>query len=171
MFQLQRRRDNHFMHPDMRELGIVKIASPCSEEWSKMKGDARIRFCGRCQLNVYNLSELSSDAASALIREREGGRLCVRFYARRDGTLLTRDCPPGLRQRLRRSRRVRTLGGLLIFTKLVLIALLTLFSDNLRRLLGSDAYTGALAGDETAAPPSMNTPHGAWPGQRPNVGR
>jgi hypothetical protein len=60
-----------------------------------MSGDDRVRFCGECRLNVYNLSAMSRPEAEALLRAKEG-RLCVRFYVRRDGTVLTRDCPRGL---------------------------------------------------------------------------
>jgi hypothetical protein len=66
-----------------------------------MEGDERVRFCALCSKNVYNLSAMSRSEAEALVREQEG-RLCVRFYRRRDGTLLTDNCPVGFR-RMRRS--------------------------------------------------------------------
>jgi hypothetical protein len=43
---------------------------------------------------VYNLSAMSEAEAHKLIAQREG-RVCVRFYQRRDGTVLTTDCPVG----------------------------------------------------------------------------
>jgi hypothetical protein len=55
-------------------------------------------------LNVYNLSEMSQESAEALIAETEG-RLCVRFYQRADGTVLTRDCADLPRSERPRSRR------------------------------------------------------------------
>ena len=61
-----------------------------------MYGDNRTRFCGRCSQNVYNLSDMTREEAEDLIR-RTDGQLCVRFYKRRDGTILTRNCPVGLR--------------------------------------------------------------------------
>jgi hypothetical protein len=66
-----------------------------------MRGDDRVRFCDLCSKHVYNLSNLTSAEASALIRENEGN-LCMRLYRRRDGTLLTADCPVGLRRAVRR---------------------------------------------------------------------
>ena len=84
------------MSANVRELGVVKVASPCKRDWEKMTGDARVRFCADCQSNVYNLSELTTDEAHQLIREKEG-KLCVRFFTRDDGTVLTRDCPVGVR--------------------------------------------------------------------------
>jgi len=54
----------------------------------------RVRHCGECKLNVYNLSEMTQTEAEGLIRKHEG-RLCVRYYQRADGTVLTRNCPVG----------------------------------------------------------------------------
>jgi hypothetical protein len=84
--------------PEMKELGIVRIASPCPMKWSQMSGDDTVRFCSRCEQNVFNLSGLTSNEARALLNEKQG-RLCVRFWARADGTVVTRDCPLGVRLR------------------------------------------------------------------------
>lgn len=75
-------------------LNNIKIASPCSANWDEMLGDNRKRFCGECKLNVYNLSGMTKEEAENLLIETEG-RLCVRFYKRSDGTILTQDCPVG----------------------------------------------------------------------------
>src|SRR5262245_26944298 len=79
----------------------LRVASPCPADWSAMQGDDRVRFCGQCQKNVYNLSAMTHAEAEDLIREKEG-KLCVRFYQRTDGTVLTADCPVGRRRRRRR---------------------------------------------------------------------
>ena len=80
----------------MIPLHTLKVASPCHADWDEMEGDDQVRFCGGCRKNVYNLSEMSHADAQALVNRLEG-RLCVRFYTRADGTLLTQDCPVGLR--------------------------------------------------------------------------
>ena len=54
------------------------------------------RFCAQCNLNVYNLSGMTRNEAESLIARNEG-RLCVRFYRRADGSIITTDCPLGLR--------------------------------------------------------------------------
>jgi hypothetical protein len=59
-----------------------------------MTGDSRKRFCGECKLNVYNLSDMTRYDAENLLRLSEG-RLCVRYFQRPDGTVLTQDCPVG----------------------------------------------------------------------------
>jgi hypothetical protein len=74
----------------------LRVASPCSIEWSAMSGDDHARMCGVCDKHVYNLSILSREEGNQLIREKEG-KLCVRYYRRFDGTVLTADCPTGLR--------------------------------------------------------------------------
>lgn len=75
-------------------LNNLKIASPCSQDWEGMMGDNRKRYCGECKLNVYNLSGMTRAEAENLVMNAEG-RLCVRFYQRADGTVLTQDCPVG----------------------------------------------------------------------------
>lgn len=76
-------------------LDQLKIASPCNASWAEMSGDERVRFCQLCSKNVYNLSNMSRTDAENLVKEKEGN-LCVRFFVRSDGTLLTQDCPVGL---------------------------------------------------------------------------
>jgi len=61
-----------------------------------MIGSEQMRFCGQCNLNVYNLSGMTRAEAESIIARNEG-RLCVRFYRRADGSIITRDCPVGLR--------------------------------------------------------------------------
>lgn len=81
----------------------LRIASPCSADWHAMTGDERSRFCAQCKLHVHDLSAMTRDEATALLRNAASGRVCVRFFRRADGRVLTRDCPVGLRQKLRRA--------------------------------------------------------------------
>ena len=87
-----------------RLLDDIRIASPCTASWDEMKGDDTVRFCGQCKLNVYNLSSMTA-ASAALLVDRAEGRLCVRLYKRKDGTVLTEDCPVGLRAKMARVGR------------------------------------------------------------------
>ena len=75
-------------------LNNIRIASPCSANWDEMYGNDRMRHCGQCKLNVYNLSGMTRQEAEALVTYAEG-RLCVRFYRRTDGTVITENCPVG----------------------------------------------------------------------------
>jgi hypothetical protein len=89
-------------------LDDVRVASPCSESWSEMSGDDRKRFCGKCEKNVYDLSAMTRREAEVFLAMQEGS-VCVRFYRRFDGTILTSDCPDGVKRR--RRRRVAALAG------------------------------------------------------------
>lgn len=86
-------------------LNNVSVASPCSQDWNQMIGNERKRYCGDCKLNVYNLSGMTRAEAENLIVNTEG-RLCVRFYRRADGSVLTKDCPVGWQAIKRRVSRM-----------------------------------------------------------------
>lgn len=96
----------------------LKIASPCSADWNEMYGDERKRFCGDCQLNVYNLSGMTRDEAEALMLAAEG-RLCVRYFQRSDGTVLTADCPVGWAAVKRRLSNWATAAFSMLFSLIV----------------------------------------------------
>jgi hypothetical protein len=88
----------------------IQVAAPCRAAWAAMAGDDRVRHCGDCRRNVYNLSGMTRDEAEALIVAKEG-RLCVRYFERADGTILfADDCGVGLERRGRRRRRVAIAG-------------------------------------------------------------
>ena len=88
-------------------LDHLKIASPCRSDWNEMLGDDRKRYCSECKLNVYNLSDMSRSEAESLLINSEG-RLCVRYYRRADGTVLTKDCPVGWRALKTKTVRIVT---------------------------------------------------------------
>ena len=103
-----------FRHP----LDHVQVAAPCRADWNQMIGSERMRFCGECNLNVYNLSGMTRSEAESLIARNEG-RLCVRFYRRGDGSIITKDCPVGLRAI---QRRVSYLAKAIITATLTFMA-------------------------------------------------
>jgi hypothetical protein len=103
------------------QIDHLRIATPCPISWDQMTGDNRVRFCDHCHLNVYNISELSRSEAEKLIASTEG-RLCARLFRRADGTVLTKDCPVGLRA-LRRRVAKRTAA---IFTAIVSLSAVAL---------------------------------------------
>lgn len=99
----------------------LRIASPCPASWDEMQGDDRARFCPECRKHVYNFAAMTTEEGLALIAEKEG-TACVRLSRRLDGTVLTADCPVGLRARVRRLRRRCVYGavaaGLLVVSLL-----------------------------------------------------
>lgn len=86
------------------DLNSLSVASPCPKAWADMAGDDRVRFCDQCSLNVYNLAELTEKETQSLILS-SGGRICGRLFRRADGTVLTKDCPVGLRALRKRISR------------------------------------------------------------------
>lgn len=84
-------------------LGEVRVASPCHADWNAMTGDEQTRFCDKCSKHVYNISAMTTEQAESLIRAKEGN-LCIRYYQRADGTVMTADCPVGVRKK--RNRRL-----------------------------------------------------------------
>jgi hypothetical protein len=92
-------------------LDDVKIATPCHARWDDMIGDDKVRFCGKCQKDVYNLSAMAREDAETLLRERSGS-MCARLYRRTDGTVMTADCPVGVRAKRVRRLAIVVGGGL-----------------------------------------------------------
>jgi hypothetical protein len=112
----------------------VRIASPCSVNWDAMPGGERVRSCAQCGHKVYNLSEMPAADAAHLLRSSEG-RVCVRFYQRPDGTVMTKDCPVGLRALRQRAARAATLAFSTLFISLGGLSLATRTRSEQPRLL------------------------------------
>ena len=97
---------------DLINIQDVRIASPCPAEWSKMTGTERARHCSECNLKVYNFSAMTLREIEDLVSGRRGDRVCARIYRRADGTMLTEDCPKGLRALV--VRRVSRVAGMAV---------------------------------------------------------
>src|SRR5438874_5767 len=110
-------------------LDNFRIASPCQADWKQMYGDNRKRFCGDCKLNVYNLSGMSRDDAEALIMNAEG-RLCVRFYMRADGSVITQDCPVGWAKVKQRTKLFATAVASMVMALFTGVLVASFFSKN-----------------------------------------
>ena len=110
-------------------LDNIKIASPCSMDWDAMIGVGRKRYCAECKLNVYNLSGMTRREAESLLINSEG-RLCVRFYRRQDGSILTQDCPVGWQAVKKRISRASAAFASLVFAALSGIGLANYFAKS-----------------------------------------
>jgi hypothetical protein len=91
-------------------LESIQIASPCTAKWEEMIGDDRARFCTHCQKDVFDLSALPREEAEAFVQSRSA-EACVRLYKRTDGTVLTSDCPVGVKRKRRRKAAIAAVGG------------------------------------------------------------
>ena len=118
-------------------LDNVRVASPCAQNWDEMTGGERARFCGECKLHVYNLSGMSRREAENLIFQSEGNRLCVRFFRRADGTILTKDCPVGWRAVKRNISKTATAFASLVFAALGSIGLTRFLAESIQPTTGA----------------------------------
>jgi hypothetical protein len=93
-------------------LESVRIATPCPARWEEMTGDDRTRHCAQCGLHVHNIAAMTPSEVEALLGAvASGERVCARLYRRADGTVLTRDCPVGVRMRERARRAAARLAA------------------------------------------------------------
>src|SRR6266480_117180 len=134
-------------------LDRVRVAAPCDADWEQMIGDERARFCGQCNLNVYNLSSMTKSEAESFIAGNEG-RLCVRFYRRADGSILTNNCPVGLRAIQRKVSR---------FTKAIASAVLSFLAgvgiyEGVSSLSSTDRFSGRTMGAIAVRPAEVMVP-------------
>ena len=83
-------------------LNNISIPSPCTADWNSMIGNDQVRFCGHCNLDVHNLSQMTRSQAERLV-SRSNGRLCVRYHQDPAGQPLTL---PARRKLHRIGRRV-----------------------------------------------------------------
>lgn len=84
-------------------LNELRIASPCPKLWQEMQltEEEAVRFCGECCKNVYDVASMSEVQTKLLLQKAAAagqGRVCLQLYRRADGTVITDDCPVGLRR-------------------------------------------------------------------------
>jgi len=127
----------------------IRIASPCTADWEQMKGDDRVRHCDACNLKVYNLAAFTEAEIRELVANRKG-RLCGRIYRRRDGTVLTQNCPVGLRAVARRISRIA--GAVFAFLTVNFSAGVPLFAQTYTRTNVSQAAIDLEVIDPVGAP-------------------
>lgn len=93
----------HLVPKRKRSLDILTVPEPCEEPWADMdeRGPGQ-RHCQMCAQDVFDLGTMTRQAAEALVFESRG-QVCVRFYRRNDGTVVTSDCTPVRHRALRRA--------------------------------------------------------------------
>jgi hypothetical protein len=92
------------MKTPLQLLSQIEIASPCPVQWDAMHGDDHVRHCDQCDKQVYDISAMTAREAYEFLISQETS-VCVQIYKRKDGTVLTADCPVGVRQRFHRRWR------------------------------------------------------------------
>lgn len=164
---------------DSDEVDSVEIENPCDVPWDSMPGDDRIRHCGKCDQNVYNVQSLPRHEAARLM-SISGQRVCLRIYRRRDGTVVTADCW----SRLRAARRqgVWTFAGVLVIVAWAEVAAIAVGLAGLRKVgarlpkiapavesaalrhpVDEELISGLMRPKRPAVPPSNATPQAPSP--------
>jgi hypothetical protein len=146
-------------------LESLRIASPCKADWSQMTGDDAVRFCGSCDKNVYDLSGMTRDQAEAFVREREGAGACIRLHKRRDGTVITSDCPVGASNARKRRVGAVAVGAALMGGAAAMIAGSAIVMGEMEPMqprMGQaqliDPEEHAVMGEMAAPPPTAHPP-------------
>jgi hypothetical protein len=85
-------------------LSQFTIPNPCPEDWDRMSGDERVRYCAGCGKHVHNLAVMSPDETASVLSTvpEQSEATCVRLYLSHDGTLFGSECPPAPRGEVRR---------------------------------------------------------------------
>jgi hypothetical protein len=78
---------------------------------------------------------MTREEAEALIMNAEG-RLCVRFYKRRDGSVITEDCPVGWARLKHRTRVLATAAFSMLMALLSGVFIVSLFSKGKTTTMG-----------------------------------
>lgn len=109
--------------PQSNILDSLMIAAPCNVGWDNMQGTDKVRFCHQCNLNVYNTSKMTGSELQQLLAT-DAEMPCLRLYRRADGTVITEDCPVGLRKIRDRFRQLgRLVASTFAFASTVVSAL------------------------------------------------
>lgn len=133
----------------------IEIRSPCDVPWDSLRGNERVRTCGKCRENVYNISAMTRVEALRLIRAQEG-RVCVRILRRPDGTVVTGECWSRLRAARRRGLLI-VVGVLFVVGCVQLVAMLVGLRG-LRNLVSGHQMGGVPAAAHPRAVPTIPTP-------------
>ena len=141
-----------------RALEILNVSSPCSEPWDDMtdRGPGR-RHCEMCMQDVYNLADMTQAEAEALVTA-DAGKLCVRFFRRADGTVVTSDCSPVRFRHLRAAGR----GAMSLAARITTVAVVLLSALGIARASGFDPFEWIRG---TAAGRACGMQHGAYMGE------
>ena len=111
----------------------IRVESPCSEDWDKMQGNEKIRFCSHCSFSVNNISAMSMKEAMRLVR-RSDGRICIRYHKHPETS-----APVFADKLYQMSRRAGIAAGVLGAS--LAVSTLTYAQGNIRLSKNTDANT------------------------------
>jgi len=77
----------------LRQLTDGPLDKPCSEPWTSMQGDERVRHCGACERDVYDLSAMTELEAEVRLLNASDVTPCIRYARDLDGHVVHRAAP------------------------------------------------------------------------------
>lgn len=61
-------------------LDSISVPNSCAEDWNKMHGGEKSRFCGICEKNAYNISAMTEREADKLLFENME-KVCIKVVS------------------------------------------------------------------------------------------
>src|SRR5438045_581826 len=58
----------------------LSVADPCHQNWDSMNAAEKGRFCGSCQKEVIDFTNMSDSQLAAFFKKPSTGSICGRFY-------------------------------------------------------------------------------------------
>lgn len=91
-------------------LASLTLVRGCSVSWDAMVGTARVRNCGVCEREVFDLTALDPEEIEAFLSERREKLPCLRLYVRPDGRYQEGPCAPARRRLFHAAAAAALLG-------------------------------------------------------------
>jgi hypothetical protein len=91
-------------------LASLTLVRGCSVSWDAMVGTARVRNCGVCEREVFDLTALDPEEIEAFLSERREKLPCMRLYVRPDGRYQEGPCAPARRRLFHAAAAAALLG-------------------------------------------------------------
>lgn len=73
-------------------LSSLRLVRGCDVAWETMVGSARVRHCGICDREVYDLTAMDADEVEAFLAARRDALPCLRLHRRFDGRVQAGPC-------------------------------------------------------------------------------
>lgn len=73
-------------------LSSLRLVRGCDVAWETMVGSARVRHCGICDREVYDLTAMDADEIESFVAARREALPCMRLYRRFDGRVQAGPC-------------------------------------------------------------------------------
>lgn len=65
-----------------------EVPKPCSMNWDEMTGNEEIRHCGKCQHQIYNISEMPKRRALKVLNQ-PNERVCISYLQDEQNQVIT----------------------------------------------------------------------------------